>query len=173
MSPTTHNFSLKEATQLLASMKLHKDSRIVTRWYDKITGETRNNSNHQLKTTKNYVKDLITARTAPKGTPKWESAFFNNYHSDTGKHGAGAPRKFKDSDDVWLEINVYEPSDYMKAAAEKDAEIQALIKDTSVKVDVVFEGTENKVTVLPGKANLVMVGRGARNIHIVKQRKTA
>ena len=61
----------------------------------------------------------------------------------------------------------------MKAAAEKDAEIQALIKDTSVKVDVVFEGTENKVTVLPGKANLVMVGRGARNIHIVKQRKTA
>ena len=173
MIPTTLNVSLNEAKSTLAGIKVHKDSRIVTRWYDKNTGETRNNSNHQLGTTKTFVKDLIKARTLTKGTKEWEAVFFNNYHKDTGKYGAGHARKFKDTDDVWLEINIYEPFDFMRAAAEKDAEIQASIKDTSVQTDVVFEGSDNKVAVLPGKSNLVMVGKGAKNIHITKQRRVA
>ena len=173
MFPTTHNVSLNEAKKTLASIKIHKDSRVVTRWYDKTTGETRNNSNHQLGTTKTFVKDLITARTAAKGSKEWEAVFFNNYHQDTGKYGAGHARKFKDSDDVWLEINIFEPFDYIKDAAKLDAEIQKSIKDTSVQTDVVFEATSNKVSVLPGKANLVMVGKGAKNIHITKQRRVA
>jgi hypothetical protein len=173
MIPTTYTVSLNNAKKELDSIKIHKDSRVVTRWYDKTTGETRNNSNHQLSTTKTFVKDLITARTADKSSKKWEDAFFNNYHQDTGKYGAGHARKFKDSDDVWLEINIFEPFDYIKDAAKLDAKIQRSIKDTSVQTDVVFEATTNKVSVLPGKANLVMVGKGAKNIHITKQRRAA
>jgi hypothetical protein len=173
MTPTTHNVSLPEAQKLLTGIKVHKDSRIVTRWYDNITGETRNNSNHQLGTTKTFVKDLIKARTLTKGSKEWDAVFFNNYHQDTGKYGAGHARKFKDSDDVWLEINIFEPFDYIKDAANLDAKIQKSIKDTSVQTDVVFEATTNKVSVLPGQANLVMVGKGAKNIHITKQRRAA
>jgi hypothetical protein len=173
MTPTTHNVSLPEAQKLLTGIKVHKDSRIVTRWYDKTTGETRNNSNHQMGTTKNFVRDLIKARTLPKGSKEWEAVFFNNYHSDKDQYGAGHARKFKDSDNVWLEINIFEPFDYMKAAAKLDSEIQNSIKDTSMQTDVVFEATTNKVAVLPGKSNLVMVGRGAKNIHITKQRRAA
>lgn len=168
MTPIKYTVSLNDARSLLASVRVHKDSRIVTRWYDRKSNETRNHSNHQLGTTKTFVRDLIRARALPKGSPEWVSVFFNNYHVGTGKYGAGHARKFKDTDDIWLEITVFQPFDYMQAAAELDSEIAGSIKGSVTQTDVVLEGVAGTVTAI-GTPNLVMVGAGAKNVHIKKR----